>query len=253
MKRPLMAVVCGMLFGALALAQEAVPLTRDEVSVYKKKLVAMLEALGDAPAGYAREREQFSLPTEVSPTGTAGRFHPVNGSVSRSYGTEKAAKKTNEEMSKEYQKKILDAQAKGDYEAMSKISMEMQQKMSQANAQAMNAHKEPIEVDVYCNSYSSAAIDPDAVVLEKPGVIALKQKNGEDSDQGTVTVYIDPASLKETRQLSSIRLEPPKTGISKRGGVLTAQISFHGPLTEIEPWVKRIDVKKILSQIDGGN
>jgi hypothetical protein len=250
MKRLLMTAACGFLLGTLASAQESVPLMRDEVSVYKKKMVAMLEALGEAPAGYTKEREDFSLPTEASPARMAGRFNPVNGSASRSFGTEKAASKANEEMSKDYQKKIMDAQARGDYEAVSKLSMEMQQKVTQANAKAMSGHKDPIEVSVHCNSYSGGTIDPDAVVLEKPGIIALKQKDGEDSDRGTVTIYCDPVSLKDTRQLSSVRLNPPEDGIAKRNAVKVAVIIFHGPLTEIEPWVKRIDVNKIVAQID---
>jgi hypothetical protein len=83
-------------------------------------------------------------------------------------------------------------------------------------------------------------------------VIALKQTNDETTGNGSVTFYFDPVSLKDTKQLSSVRLESPEGGIAKRTGVLTAMIELHGPLAEIETWAKRVDTKKVLSVIDGG-
>ena len=43
-------------------AQDEKSLTRDEVSVIKKKMVAVLDALGQ-PAGYSLEHDNFNLPT----------------------------------------------------------------------------------------------------------------------------------------------------------------------------------------------
>jgi hypothetical protein len=252
MKRSIMiSLLTGVLL-ATALAQKEVPLTRDEVSVFKKKLVAMFDALGDVPAGYAKEDEDFNLPTEVYPGRSAGRFNPIYCSATRTCGTDKAVAKTNANLEKEYKKKMMEAQAKGDYVAMQKYAQEMQQKMGQTQVQAVDSHKEPIDISVCLNTFTGATIDPDAVVLEKAGVIALKREDEVGSGRGAVTVYFDPVSLKDTKQLSSVRLESPEAGISKRSGVLTATITFTGPLAEIEPWAKRIDTKKILSLIDGG-
>jgi len=39
-------------------------LTRDEVGVFKKKLVTVLDALGLPPAGFVKQKDDFSLPTE---------------------------------------------------------------------------------------------------------------------------------------------------------------------------------------------
>jgi hypothetical protein len=252
MKRTLLFLLAGWISASAASAQNAVPLTRDDVSVVKKKLVAMFEALGEAPTGYAMEDESFNLPTEAYPGRTAGRFNPIYVSADRKYGTEKAARKTNAELEKEYKKKMMEAQAQGDYAAMGKLGQEMQQKMSKSSMDAEESRKEPINVQVMCNNFSGGTIDPDAVVMEKAGVIALKREEEKGSGRGSVTVYFDPVTLKDTKQLSAVRLMSPEEGFAKRIGVMTAVVEFHGPLAEIEPWVKRIDTKKVLGVIDGG-
>ena len=249
MKQRMFLIACGLLCGIAARAQEAVPLSRDESGAYKKKLVGVLEAIGDAPAGYAKERENFTLPTEAYPARTTGAFEPVSAGVTRSYGTDKAVSRSQEDLAKDYQKRIADAQAKGDYEAISKMTSEMQLKMSQANANALSAHKEPVEVDIRLNAFGAATIDPDAVVVEKPGFIGLREKPDESSDIGTVTIYCDPVTLKDTKQLSAVRLQPPAGGM-KKVEVRTIQVRFHGPLKEVEPWVKSIDGKKLLAQFN---
>jgi hypothetical protein len=251
MKRSIFLFLMSGVFLSTALAQKEVPLLRDEVSMFKKKLVTMFDALGEVPAGYSKEDEDFNLPTEAYPGRSAGKFNPVHCSATRTCGTEKAVAKTNANLEKEYKKKMMEAQAKGDYMAMQKLAQEMQQKMGQTQVQAVDSHKEPIDISVSLNAFTGATIDPDAVVLEKPGMIALKREDEVGSGKGTITVYFDPVSLKDTKQLSSVRLESPEAGISKRSGVLTATIELRGPLVEIEPWVKRIDTKKVLSLIDG--
>jgi hypothetical protein len=252
MKRSLLLIAAACLVASVGFAQKESSLTRDEVSVIKKKLVALLESLGEVPAGYAIEDEHFNLPTEVYPARLPGRFNPTYGSAERKYGTEKAAQKSNKDLEKEYKKKMMEAQAKGDYAAMGKLAQEMQQKASQTQMQAEETHKDPIDVQVMLNNFSGNTIDPDMVVLEKPGVIALKQEEEKGSGKGSVTVYCEPVSLKDTKQLSAVRLQSPDDGVTKRNGVLTVVIEMRGPLAEIEPWVKRIDLKKVLGQIDGG-
>jgi len=240
----LLAAFCG-----LAIAGDH-PLNRDEVSVIKKKFVACFEALGKAQAGYTMEDEDFNLPTEAYKNDKSGKFSPIGCTSTRKYGTEKAQQKSSEEMSKEYQKKMLEAQAKGDYATMSALAQEMQQKMSQQQLHAVDAMKQPVSVDVQFNDYGGETIDPDAVVFERAGVIALKKKSEASSDKGTVVIYCDPVNLKDTKQLSRVDLKKPEDGVTNRIAVLSVTFRFQGPMAEIEEWAKRVDTKKALAQID---
>jgi hypothetical protein len=239
-----LAGLCGF-----SVAQEN-PLNRDEVSVIKKKFVACFESLGKAPEGYTMEDEDFNLPTEAYKNDRSGKYNPLGCSSSRRYGTQKAQEKSSEGMQKDYQKKMLEAQAKGDYAAMSKLAQEMQQKMSQQQLQAVDARKEPVSIDVQFNDYGGATIDPDAVVFERAGVIALRQKDDATSEKGAITVYIDPVNLKDTKQLSRVDLKKPEDGISNRIAVLSITYRFNGPMKDIEEWAKRVDTKKALALID---
>jgi hypothetical protein len=72
-------------------------LTRDEVTVIKRKLTAVAEALGQPPAGYGREDESFNLPTEASKMGTTGAFYPIHSSAHFKYGG--GSEKKSEEVS----------------------------------------------------------------------------------------------------------------------------------------------------------
>lgn len=237
------------LSSAGALSQDEKSLTRDEVSVIKKKLVAVFEALGQ-PAGYSVEHENYNLPTEAYKNSGSGKYNLIGASASREFGTEKKSEEASKDFQKEYQKKMAEAQAKGDYAAMSKLATEMQQKAGQMQLKATESHKDPIRVSVSFNSNPGAVIDPDAVVFEHPGVIALK--SGVENASERIAIYFDPVSLKETKQLSRVDLKLPQDGVTKRTTVLCATVDVSGPVAEIEAWVKGIDVKKILSQIDAG-
>jgi hypothetical protein len=242
-------VLLGALFLTIwqAQAQNEKPLTRDEVALIKKKLVAIFESLGQPPSGYSMERESYSLPTDAYLTGS--QYTPTNASASRDYGSSKSAENASKELEKEYKKKMLDAQAKGDYQALAQLAQEMQQKSSQLSMKTEETKKEPITMHVSLNGGGGGGIDPDAVVHEQPGVIALKALDATP-ERGTVTVYFDPATLKDTKQLSKVTLNYPEGGVAKRTTVLNATISFNGPAAEIEAWTKRIDFKKVLAQID---
>jgi hypothetical protein len=233
-----------------ARSQEENSLTRDEVAIIKKKLVNVLDALGQAPAGYSVENENFNLPTEVYKIQPGGLYGLLSGSVSRRYGTEKKTQNASGDLSKEYQKKILEAQAKGDYEAMTKLSMEMQKKMSEAQLQAVEGHKEPIDLSIWFNSNPNVPIDPDAVLFERAGALALKAKDNNSPEKSKITVYCDPISLKDTKQLSKVTLKQPEAGVSRKTTVLNITIDLAGPTTEIEAWAKKFDIKKVLVQID---
>jgi hypothetical protein len=248
--RFLVAAITAILVFCQTSAQSDKSLTRDEVSVIKEKLVSAFEALGQQQTGYQMERENYSLPTDASIVEKTGRYYPTYGSATREYGTEKAAEKTNKDLQNEYEQKVLEAQSKGNYEEMAKLMQEMNKKMSTTQMEASKAKKEPIHVNVTLNSGSGGAIDPDAVVFEKSGVIALRQLSDPTAENGTVRVFFDPVSLKDTKQLSKVDLKTPEGGVAKKTTVLNICIDFSGPIKEIEAWAKRIDTKKVLSQID---
>jgi hypothetical protein len=249
---PVLLLVTGLATGLTAgdaRAQNENPLTRDEVSIIKKKMVAVLEALGQ-PAGYSLEHENFNLPTEAYKNTNTGKYNLISGSADRKFGTQKKTEEENKDLQKEYQKKIAEAQAKGDYAAMSKIAQEMQQKAGQMQLKATETQKDPIQVSMRLNSNPGETIDPDAVVFEHPGVIALKSNVENGSER--IAIYFDPVALKDTKQLSRVDMKMPEDGVSKRTLVLSVSVDVTGPVAEIEPWVKKIDSKKVLSQIDQG-
>jgi len=247
-----MKTVWFLLMCSALLSAQTNNLTRDEVSVVKKKLVAVIDALGQPPKGYVKEDEDFSLPTEFSKNATSGLYYPVYGSVQMKFGggAEKIQKKTEKEFQQDYQKKIAEAQAKGDYEAVAKLAQEMQKKMGEAQVKVIEATKEPINVSITFNSNPGQTIDPDGVVFEKPGVLALKFKENEAQEKIRVVVYFDPVSLKDTKQLSKVDLAMPDEGIKSKTGVLNATIEFTGPSAEVEQWAKTVSANKVLAQID---
>lgn len=239
--------ICALAFSA---AQDA-QYTRDEVSTVKKKLVSILDAVGQMPEGYSKERESFNLPTDVSKNRESGLFYPVYAGGERRFGSEKAVQKDGKELQKEFQKKMAEAQAKGDIAAITKIAQEMQLKAGQVQLKAVTAQKVPIDLHVQINSNPGATIDPDAVVFEKPGVIALKEKKDGTEDEGKIHIYFDPVTLKNTKQLSRIDTKLPAKGTSAKLAFFTVIVEFSGPMAEIESWAKRLDCGKVLSQIDG--
>jgi len=230
-----------------ARAQDEQSMTRDEVSVIKKKLVAVLEALGQ-PAGYSIEHESFNLPTQAYKNPETGKYGLTGASANRRFGTEKKSEEESKDLQKEYQKRLTEAQAKGDYAEMSRIAVEMQQKTGQMQLKATEGHKDPVQVSVSFNGNPGAVIDPDMVAFEHSGTIALK--SGVENGSERIAVYFDPVSLKETKQLSRVDLKQPEGGVAKRTLVLSATIEVTGPPAEIEPWVKKVDLKKVLAQID---
>lgn len=244
-------VIFVAIFLGIAVAQNSVPYTRDEVATLKKKLVAALDAVGQPPAGYAKERENFSLPTDANKNHDSGLFYPAYGSGSRSFGADKSAEKSEKELQKEYEKKIAEAQAKGDYQAIAKIAQEMQQKSGQMQLKKIEGKKEPIEIHININSSGGEAIDPDGVLFEKTGLIALKEKSDGSDDKSRVRIFFDPINLKDTKQLSKIDMKMPEKGVNSKTAVYNITMEFNGPTAEIETWAKRIETGKILSQIDG--
>jgi len=238
-----------LFFAGKSQAQNENALTRDEVASIKKKLVAVLDAIGQAPKGYVKEDEDFGLPTECYKNSSTGLYQPVYSSARVKFGGGAGKlQKSEKEWQQDYQKKIAEAQAKGDMETMMKLVQEMQKRAGESQAKMIEANKEPIDVTVTLNSGANQTIDPDAVVFEKAGVIALRFKQDETQEKIRIGVYFDPATLKDTKQLSKIELMMPD--IKNKTSVVNAMVEFSGPAAEVEQWVKGIATAKILSQID---
>jgi hypothetical protein len=247
MKTQAVSGVClALLLAATAGAQEA-NLTRSEVAAIKAKIVAVQQAMGGDPSGYLKESEEYSLPTEANPA-QGGKFWPITSGVSLRYTDRGSAEgqANMEKMAAEYQSKMAAAVASGDIQAISRMSQELTQ--MQAAAMAPPVKKEPMSVYVRLNQNPTAGIDPDAVVLEQPGVIALRDKG--TGERGDVTVYLDPVALKATEELSKIELRTADDGVTNKTGVFHVVIQLNGTLADLESWVKTFDFDAMLDVID---
>jgi hypothetical protein len=221
------------------------------VAVLKKKLVAVSAALGEPPAGYAMDDEQFSLPTEADRQKSTGKFHWVYASVTQRFagGGEKKAKKTQAQLQQDYERKAAEAMAKGDYEAIARLGQEMQQEAGKAHLAEIEGKKIPIEVRIVLNTSQYQGIDPDRVVFEKQGVIALLL-DAKDEARNRIAVYFDPVALMETKTLSRIEIRQPEGGTAKKTVVQCATVELVGPAAEITAWAKRMNTGAVLAQID---
>jgi hypothetical protein len=157
-----------------------------------------------------------------------------------------------EKMQQEFQAKYAAAAAANDFEAIAKMSEEFMKLQTAAVAAAMSpaTRKEDMTVDVQLNMNPSVGIDPDAIVLERPGVIALRRKNDISGAKGDVTVYVDPVALRQTEELSKVELRTADGGVANRSGVFHVVITLRGTLADIESWVTSFDYPAILAVID---
>lgn len=244
-------LLAALLVTSVSFAQST-NLNRAEVAAVKAKLVAVQKAMGAEPEGYLQESEDFNLPTSVSSAGN-NKFWPMSANLYMNF-TDRALEEGTanaEQATQDFQAKYLAALASGDANAI----MQMQQEMARITALAAGVGlggqvKQDMQVNVALNSSPYASIDPDAVVFESPGVIALRDAEF-GSDQGTVTVYFDPKALRETETLSSIELSTPEGGVSNKIGVFNIMITLDGTVADAEAWANSFDIQEILGAIDG--
>ena len=249
--RPASAFCLTLVLAATAAAQEA-NLTRSEVAALKAKIVTVQQAMGEDPAGYIKESEDFNLPTEANPA-QGGKFWPITSGVSLRYG-DRASVEGQANMEKaaaEFQTKYAAALASGNAEAITKMVEEMTRIQTAAMAAAANpaARKEPLSVYVQLNQNPTVAIDPDAVVLEQAGVIVLRDTNVSDG-KGNVTVYVDPVALRATQELSKIELRTADGGVGLKTGVYHVVIQLNGTVADAEAWAQTFDFGAMLGVID---
>ena len=241
----LLVAVFALVTPHLVLAQST-NLNRAEVAAIKAKLVAVQKAVGMDPDGYALESEDFSLPTNFNPAG-GGKFWPITSSVSMDFTDRSAmeAAENAEKMSADFEQRYIAAAASGNQAAANAMLTEMMQAQSAGNS----PQKEDMYLNIQFNMNPYAGIDPDGVVFEKPGVIALKGNEKAD-EVGEVTVYFDPVALRETETLSSIELKTPEGGVGNRTGVFNVTVTMHGTVGDAEAWAQKIDVGAVLAVID---
>jgi hypothetical protein len=233
---------------AAVIAQDTA-LTRSEVTAIRAKLVSVQQAMGE-PDGYLKESEDFNLPTDFNPnTAQPGKFWPITSSISMRFTDRGAAENTAnaEKAAEEFQAKYVAAMAAGNYEAVEKMMQEMQ--AIQMAAMAPAKKKEPLQVYVQFNMNPSVGIDPEAVVLEQPGVIALRQKE-LNSDKGDVTVYLDPVALKAPGDLARFELRTDQDGVGSKTGLFHIVIQANGTVSDIESWIQNFDFQAMLAVID---
>lgn len=247
MKFHAMSGVCLAVFLAATAGAQETNLTRSEVAAIKAKIVTVQQAMGGDPVGYLKESEDFDLPTEFN-RAQEGKYWPITSGVSLRYGDKGSAEAqaNMEKAATEYQTKMAAAVASGNIADITRMSEELTR--MQAAAMAPAERKEPMNVYVRLNQNPTAGIDPDAVVLEQPGVIALRDKG--QGERGDVTVYIDPVALKATEELSKIELRTANDGVTNKTGVFHVVVQLNGTLADLEAWVKTFDFGAMLGVID---
>ena len=242
-KQPLIALCFALLMFTSAMGQQN-NLNRAEVGTIKNKLVAVRAALGGDPAGYALETENYDLPTYFNPAGK-GKFWPITSSVYLEY-TDKAvqdAEANSEQAAAEFQAKYTAAVMSGNQAAMQAAMASMMQAGNPAEA------KEDMSISVQFNMSPMAGIDPDGVLFEKPGVIALKDHE-VGNQTGQVVVYVDPVRLRETQTLSQVDLRTPENGVANRTGVFNVEITLRGAVADIEAVAQGMNTDAVLAVID---
>ncbi|MGB5539262.1 MAG: hypothetical protein WBO37_04155 [Gammaproteobacteria bacterium] len=249
MKTLFLALILALIGPNPSFAQDT-SLDRNDVAVIKKKLVTVQTALGGDPDGYVLDSEEFNLPTDFNPA-QAGRFRPISSSLSLRY-SDKASKDSQagaEKAAEDFQANYSAAIASGDEAAIMKMMEEMQMLATQAAAASMAPQKQPMSVYVRFNAGGGTGIDPDAVVFERPGVIAIRKKKLNEA-QGELWLYIDPVALKDSKKLSKVDMSTPNEGVTKKTGVFNITIQANGTLSDLEAWASRMDTDAMLSAID---
>ena len=213
---------------------------RDDLSNLKKSMEAALAAIPKPQAPYGKESDNWNLPTYTCKDKSGMR--PIDVSYSSHYTTDASTKKLGEE----YQKQILAAGAKGDYAAVAKITQEMQQKLlQQASA---NEQMAAIDIDVSANTGDSATIDPDSVLRDGAGFLAVRTDKDASSGTESVTMYFDPVALKNAHQLARFDMSGDFRVASKLA-LLSLKVRLDGPSKVLEGIVKNVDASKVLSTL----
>ncbi|HOX25425.1 MAG TPA: hypothetical protein PLL30_12365 [Candidatus Krumholzibacteria bacterium] len=216
------------------------PVARNEALALKTAVKSVVEALGTPPAGYDKTSEDYRLPTEMGMDGDSKQFWLASTEAEFEY----LKGKSGEQLGQEYQQKIMDAQARGDYTEMQRLSTEFQQTMMAA----ASAEMAKITVRVWLNHDPYQTIDPEGVIWETPGAIALR-KGGADP-QTEVLLVFDPKTLADTQKVSRISLHETIRGpAGQKTAVRAIVVELVGPEAAVTEWANNVDKGKVLALI----
>lgn len=222
--------------------QQQTQLMRDDLVTLKGHMQAIIGALGEAPAPYATEQEHWTLPSYVC-RDKHGYFL-----IDVSYDASLTTAALQKKMQDEYQRKFMAAQARGDFQAMGAITQEMQTKLTQ---QAMATQADtPVEIHVYANDSASQTIDPDSVLRDGRGFIALKaQQGGASEGQERVTFYFDKVDLKDAHTMASFSLGGNDHRVPDKLALINAKIDISGPAAVVEKIAKQVKAQAVLNEL----
>ena len=213
---------------------------RDEALALKTTLKAALAALGAPPAEYEQAKEDYDLPTEMGVDKKTKTFWLSQTDADYEF----TAGMSGEKMAQEYQKKMAAAQTKGDIAEIQKLSMELQQKMGQA----MGTEMTKIKVQISLNRDPYQTIDPEGVLWEAPGAIALK--TGVEGDNIEAMLVFDPKGLADTTKISKITLnDTVRAPARTKTAVRSIVIELKGPEAAVTEWAQHCDKGKMLALI----
>lgn len=214
---------------------------RSDLVTIKKHVETIISALGTPPAPYAKENENWQLPTYAC-QGKVG-FQPVIVRYSMSLTTDAQQKI----VAADYQKKLMAAEASGNMQEVMQLAQQAQQKALQQAA--VNQNNEPINVDVSVNDLgASMTIDPDAVLRDGAGFIALRQPNNDaSSGKEEVDMFFDKVILKNAHEIASFG--EPNAVVPTRLDMICARININGPKAQVENMVKHLSAGAVLGQL----
>lgn len=211
---------------------------RADMVTLKAHMAKVLAAIGSLPAPYARINDDWQLP--ASACRDKNGFVPIAVRYSGTF----SAEQNQDAIQAAYQKKMAAAEASGNYAAMATLAQQMQAAVIAASASSQAAT--PVDITIVANGFEQGTIDPDSVLRDGPGFLALRQQGG-NADNETVTVYFDKVQLKNAHQLASFNfgrwLVPAKLSL------ISMTIQIQGAKANVERLVKQIDAQAVLSQL----
>ncbi len=218
----------------------AIEFYRDDLANLKQHLETIVGAIGEPGAPYGRESENWSYPSGVCKD--AKGYIAVAVGYNTTFSTEGQEKK----LEAAYRKKMMAAQASGNYQAMAQLSQEMQQKaMGQAMA---NQNKSPVTLEIDADNGDGGTVDPDSVIRDGTGFIALRTSSDPNAQTERVVMYFDHVALKDAKRIANFTI-PGATLVSGPHDFANVRIQLDGPKEIVESMVKKMDAGKILGAL----
>ena len=115
----------------------------------------------------------------------------------------------------------------------------------------MQADHHPYAAQHWLNRNAYQEIDPEGVVWETPGAIALRLDAGDPANAKLLLAF-DPRALADTQSLSLISLADSfATPTAEKSAVRTVVVELTGPEAVVTAWAETVDRAAILGLIKG--